>query len=119
MNTRKIGDSKEKEAAKYLQEKGMQILEFNFRNRFGEIDLIGKHDGFLVFVEVKYRKTTQKGSPFDAVDIRKQRQICKVADFYRMKHGIGEFTPIRYDVVGIEGQTFTWIQNAFYHISKK
>lgn len=115
MNKRKLGESKEKEAAEYLQTHGMQILEYNFRNRRGEIDLIGKHEGYWVFVEVKYRQSDAKGSPLEAVDVRKQRQICRVADFYRLTHGIGEFEPIRYDVVGIEGDEITWIPNAFYH----
>lgn len=116
MNKRKLGESKEKEAAEYLKERGMEILEFHFRNRTGEIDLIGKQDGYLVFVEVKYRQNCLKGYPLEAVDFRKQRTICKVADYYRITHGIGENTPIRYDVVGIEGDKITWIPNAFYHI---
>ncbi|MBQ7358621.1 MAG: YraN family protein [Lachnospiraceae bacterium] len=116
MNKRRVGESKEKEAAAYLQAQGMQILEYNFRSRRGEIDLIGKQDEYLVFVEVKFRQSKAKGSPLEAVDLRKQRQICKVADFYRLMHGIGEFAPIRYDVVGIEGDKITWIPNAFQHI---
>lgn len=116
MNKRMLGQSKEQEAAAFLKQKGMDILECNYRNRSGEIDIIGRHEGYLVFVEVKYRQNANKGSALEAVDIRKQRQICKVANYYRMTHGIGEFTPMRYDVVGIEGDEITWIPNAFYHI---
>ena len=119
MNKREIGDRKEKEAAAYLQSQGMEILEYNFRNRFGEIDLIGRQDGYIVFVEVKFRRNALLGYSFEAVDLRKQKQICHVADFYRMTHGIGEFSPIRYDVVGIEGDKITWIPNAFPHIYRK
>ena len=116
MNKRVLGQNKEQEAANFLKQHGMEILVCNYRNRSGEIDIIGRHEGYLVFVEVKYRADTSKGSALEAVDIRKQRQICKVANYYRMTHGIGEFTPIRYDVVGIQGDQILWIPNAFYHI---
>lgn len=116
MNTRKIGADKEELAAQYLAARGMEILERNFRCGQGEIDMIGRHDGYLVFVEVKYRANTLKGSALDAVGIRKQRQICKTADYYRFLRGCGQFTAVRYDVLAIQGEEFCWIQNAFPHI---
>lgn len=118
MNTRQIGADKEEEAARYLEAGGMKILERNFRNRLGEIDIIGRHEGYLVFAEVKYRGSTKQGNPAEAVDFRKQRQICKVADYYRMIHKLGEQTPIRYDVVAVTREEITWIKNAFYHIGR-
>ena len=53
MNRRQIGAQKEELAAKYLEKEGMHIVEKNFRARQGEIDLVGYHKGYLVFVEVK------------------------------------------------------------------
>ena len=53
MNTRRVGTDKERLAADYLAGQGMQILEQNFYTRQGEVDLIGLHEGYLVFVEVK------------------------------------------------------------------
>lgn len=93
----------------------MTILEQNFRCAGGEIDLIGKHRGYLVFVEVKYRKTDGKGTPEEAVGIGKQRKICKVADYYRMIKGIPDQSPVRYDVVAFLGEKCTWYKNAFEH----
>lgn len=116
MNKRRIGYEKEKEAAKYLESRGVEILQLNYRNRSGEIDIVARHNEYLVFVEVKYRQNADKGSPLEAVDIRKQKQICKVANHYRMTHGIGEFSPVRYDVIGIEQDKITWIPNAFSHV---
>ncbi|MBQ7956215.1 MAG: YraN family protein [Lachnospiraceae bacterium] len=118
MNTREIGAKKEELAAEYLKEKGMKILERNFRNRHGEIDIIGRHEDYLVFVEVKYRRSLRQGSPAQAVDYKKQKQICKVADYYRMIHKLGESTPVRYDVVAICEEEVSWIKNAFYHIGR-
>ena len=116
MNTRKKGAAYEQVAAAYLQNHGVRILECNYRNRRGEIDLIGKDGEYTVFIEVKYRKDDEKGSPAEAVNFAKQKTICKVADYYRMTHGMGEFSAVRYDVVAIEGDVITWYKNAFAHI---
>ena len=118
MNTRQIGAEKEELVVKYLQQRGMEILERNFRNRQGEIDIVGRHEGYLVFAEVKYRGSLRQGNPAEAVDVRKQRQICKVADYYRMIHGLGEQTQVRYDVIAVTKDEITWIKNAFYHIGR-
>lgn len=116
MNTREKGTRFEEKAAEYLRSQGVHILECNYRSRRGEIDLIGKDGEYLVFFEVKYRKDALKGEPSEAVNYRKQKNICRVADYYRMIHGIGEFEAIRYDVVAICGDKLAWYQNAFEHI---
>lgn len=116
MNTRKKGAEYEEIAIKYLQSHGVAILEHNYRNRKGEIDIIGKEGGYTVFFEVKYRKDNSKGYPVEAVNFRKQKNICMVADYYRMVHQMGDSTPVRYDVVAICGKEITWYKNAFEHI---
>lgn len=116
MNKRKVGENYEHLAADYLLSKGVRIVERNYRNRQGEIDLIGYDSGYLVFFEVKYRKNMRKGAPVEAVTYTKQKNICRVADYYRMLHGIGEFHAIRYDVIAICGEAISWYRNAFAHI---
>ncbi len=116
MNKRKMGADKEQMAADYLEQQGMRIVERNFRNRQGEIDIIGYHEGYLVFTEVKYRSSAGKGNALEAVDMRKMRQICKVADYYRYLHKLGNGTSVRYDVIAIQGEEIQWIKNAFPHI---
>lgn len=116
MNTRRTGEEWETAAADYLKTRGMRIVEQNFRSRQGEIDIIGYHQGYLVFVEVKYRSTDAKGHAAAAVGIHKQRQICKVADYYRYTHNLGDNVGVRYDVVAIQGGEVQWIKNAFAHI---
>lgn len=118
MNTRKIGTDQEKKAAEYLTENGMQILTQNFRCRQGEIDIVGKHGGYLVFVEVKYRKGTDYGTALEAVTYAKQCRICRVADYYRCRYAYGTDTAVRYDVLAIQGEEIRWVQNAFPHIYK-
>lgn len=116
MNNRKKGAEYEKKAAEYLDIQGVNILERNYRSRVGEIDLIGKDGEYTVFFEVKYRRDNAKGDPAEAVNHGKQRRICRVADYYRFVHGIGEYSPVRYDVVAICGRKVTWYRNAFDHI---
>lgn len=116
MNKRKIGAHGERLAAEYLSRRGMRILERNYKSRRGEVDLIGCQEGYLVFVEVKYRRSDANGDAAEAVDGRKQRRICRAADWYRYARGIGEETPVRYDVVAIRGESVRWLKNAFPHI---
>ncbi|MBQ7925880.1 MAG: YraN family protein [Lachnospiraceae bacterium] len=116
MNQREKGSRMEQLACTYLEERGMRIVERNFRCSAGEIDVIGYHRGYLVFVEVKYRAGTRKGGALGAVDYRKQRRICKVADYYRYIHKVNDFAKIRYDVLAIQNEDITWIPNAFMHI---
>jgi len=115
-NKRAVGTEKESLAAAYLEAHGMRILERNYRGKQGEIDLIGRQDGYLVFVEVKYRRGSAVGNALDAVNYRKQCQICKTADDYRARHDIGEDCGVRYDVLAIQGEEITWLPNAFDHI---
>lgn len=116
MNTRKKGEEYEQKAQQYLKSQGVRIIESNYRNRQGEIDIIGRDGEYLVFFEVKYRRDNEKGNPEEAVTYSKQRKICQVADYYRMFHGIGDFTPVRYDVIAICGNELKWYRNAFEHI---
>ena len=116
INKRTLGSKKEDEAARFLEEHGLVIAERNFRNRYGEIDIIASDGDFIVFVEVKYRKTASAGYPEEAVSIRKARKISKVADYYRVYKKIPEDTGIRFDVVAIEGHNIRWHKSAFEYM---
>lgn len=113
MNKRKVGTAYERLAGGYLKQYGYEIMEYNFRCRFGEIDLIARHAGYLVFAEVKYRADEASGNPLEAVTIRKQRTISKTASYYCFTHGYGSETPCRFDVVAVLGDKIKVVQNAF------
>lgn len=113
VNKRLIGTVYEKAAGSYLMKQGYQILQYNFRCRMGEVDIIAKDGAYLVFVEVKYRTNTASGEPLEAVDLQKQRKISKAAAYYCMTHGYGETTPCRFDVAAILGNDIQLIKNAF------
>ena len=94
---KKTGRSGEDAAVQYLKQQGYTILERNYRLRIGEVDIIARDKEYLVFLEVKTRRSKQFGSPFEAVDIRKQRQIVKVAAAYVQ----GKEIPVRFDAVAV------------------
>ena len=118
MNTREKGAQKEQQVCAYLLSEGVEILERNFRARQGEIDVIGRDGSYLVFFEVKYRAGAGRGSAAEAVGSAKQRKICQVADYYRLRHQCSEDTPIRFDVVAIDGERLRWIKNAYDYVGR-
>lgn len=116
MNTHECGSDKEQMAADYLLSQGYKILARNFRTHYGEIDLIAMDRDFLVFIEVKYRKNANVQHPADAVDLRKQRRICRSAMIYMQKSLFGTDTPVRFDVIAILGGSISLYKNAFEYI---
>lgn len=112
-NKRGIGSQYESFAAQHLKKKGYEILQHNYRCCYGEVDLVARHRKYLVFVEVKYRKNSQTGMPVEAVNVKKQKVISKVAQQYMMFHGYYEDTPVRFDVVSILNNEIVIYENAF------
>ncbi len=96
-----------------MQQQGFEILEYNFRCRSGEIDLIARDGNYLVFIEVKYRSSGSAGSALEAINARKALQVRKVAQFYLYQKRYSESTPCRFDAAGIDGNHITYIKNAF------
>ena len=93
----KIGESL---AAAHLKARGYKILEQNYRALRGEIDLIAQDNDFIVFVEVKTRRSLKFGVPQGAVTRQKQQQISKVASAYLQATDRFD-TPCRFDVIAI------------------
>lgn len=116
-NKREIGSRYEQKAVSFLEQKGYLVLETNYHNRYGEIDIIADNDGTLVFVEVKYRTSNQYGDPLEAVDQWKQRRICRSALYYCSKQADGVEVPCRFDVIAIYGDhRIRHIENAFEYV---
>lgn len=112
-NNREIGNEFEDVAAAYLEDGGYAILERNYRNKLGEIDIVAKEGRDLVFIEVKYRLNLEKGDPAEAVHDQKQRRIRNAARGYLYQHRLGEDVPCRFDVVAILGHEIRLIRDAF------
>ena len=86
-------------AAKYLQKKRYKMVATNYRSRFGEIDLIVSNRNYLVFVEVKLRKSAKFASACEYVDAHKQERIRTTASYYLAEFPT-ELQP-RFDVIEI------------------
>lgn len=102
-------------AAKYLTKKRYKIIATNFRSRFGEIDLIVSNRNYLVFVEVKLRKSDQFAPAREFVDYRKQDRIRTTAAIFLSEFPT-ELQP-RFDVIEIyapEGTATQYPQ--IYHL---
>ncbi len=113
-NKRKTGADYERLAAKYLEQKGYQILERNWKHPFGELDLIARKDRVVVYCEIKYRSSEEYGSPLEAVDTRKQTRIGRAAACHFAGYQRGEELSLRFDVIGIDkAGEITHIENAF------
>ncbi|MCK4881465.1 MAG: YraN family protein, partial [Candidatus Omnitrophica bacterium] len=93
-----LGQAGEDAAVAFLEREGYQILRRNFRNKFGEIDIIAKDRDTVCFVEVKTRTSEAYGSPFESVTKSKQRKIIYVALSYLNAQGREEAN-VRFDVV--------------------
>ena len=119
---RELGAKGEEIAVRYLKRRGYRILERNYRIRLGEIDIIAKQGGDLVFIEVKTRSDSLFGSPLESVTLAKQKQLSKVALEYVSKHDCHN-RPSRFDVVGVQFEDLRYskfkdarielVQNAF------
>jgi len=95
-----VGSYGEEIAASYLKKQGYRILEQNYRKRYGEIDIIAEDGEDIVFVEVKTRKSDLFGSPFEAVDTRKQHRMSRVALAYLHSRKMSDRSA-RFDVVAV------------------
>ena len=104
-------------ACDYLKSLGYKILIRNYTSPLGEIDLIAKDRGQLVFVEVKCRASLAVGHPWEAVTFYKRRQIIKCAKGYLKRYDLFDY-PCRFDVVSVLAESskepvFEHFQNAF------
>ncbi|MBI5206693.1 MAG: YraN family protein [Candidatus Firestonebacteria bacterium] len=95
-----FGKKGEDDAVIFLKKKGYKILDRNYRTRHGEIDIIASEKDTLVFVEVKTRNNNRCGEAQEAMNIRKQEQIAKVAVHYIWKNKLSS-KDCRFDVVAI------------------
>ena len=98
-NNKRIGDLGEAYAREYLCKKGYNIVRANYKNAFGEIDIVARLKGTYVFIEVKARQGTGFGTPAEAVTYQRQRRLINAANQYLAENGID--APCRFDVIEI------------------
>jgi putative endonuclease len=83
-HNKNLGEAGENLAVDYLEERGYKIIERNFQNKWGEIDIVAedKNEDIIVFVEVKTRIGEKFGLPEDAINKNKMNKLIKNADAY-------------------------------------
>lgn len=122
-NNKTFGARGEADTSAFLEARGYRLIDANVRPlggmARGELDLIAWQGDTLVFIEVKTRRTARgrQGTPAEAVDVRKQKQLVALASAYLAYHALDD-VPCRFDVVEVierDGQPprFTLIPNAF------
>lgn len=95
-----LGLEGETRACRALEARGYRILQRRYRTRFGELDIVARHDQTVVFVEVKTRRGRNFGDPAAAITAEKQRRLVAMAVDYLARHGLSR-TPARFDVVAV------------------
>ncbi|HZN54202.1 MAG TPA: YraN family protein [Candidatus Polarisedimenticolaceae bacterium] len=102
-----LGAEGEAVAERWLRGAGLVVVARRFRTRGGEIDLIVRDGGVLVFVEVKLRSREDFGRPAEAVTAVKQRRLARAAALYLTTSG-GSDGPCRFDVVEVRPAPGAW-----------
>jgi putative endonuclease len=112
----KLGKLAENLASRELVSRGYQILQRRFRTQFGEIDIVARDGGTLVFVEVRARAGEDYGSAEDSITARKIWKMTRMAQEYVMGHGLDD-VDCRFDVVAVDWSgaepVLTLYQSAF------
>lgn len=116
-HNQKLGAWGELCAENFLLAKGYQLLGKNVRTEYGELDLIMRDNGEIVFVEVKTRSNRKYGLPEEALTYQKKRHLINAAEAFLQEHPeFGETW--RIDVVAVEGRPgaqypiISWFSNA-------
>lgn len=95
----RLGRWGEEAAARYLQAQGYEIIARNLRTEYGELDLIARKDGKLIFVEVKARRSVRFGHPEESVTPAKQEHLIAAAQTYLLTQPAD--TEWRVDVIAV------------------
>ena len=109
-----LGAKGELIAENFLIKKGYKILQKNYRQKFGEIDIIASKEDVINFIEVKTRSNVKYGTPAEAVNYDKQRRYREGAIYYLLTNNLSQTdTQISFGIIEILGDEINFIENAF------
>jgi len=96
----RMGRWGEDQASLLLCRNGIDVVERNWRCRLGELDIVGRDEDIVVFVEVRTRSSARYGSPEESITMQKSHRLRKLAMCYMASHGLQD-TPYRIDVIAV------------------
>ena len=99
-NIKELGNWGEKQARQHLMKNNYRLIAENYRTRWAEIDLIVLKEDFLVFVEVKTRRSNSFGLPETSIGYTKQKKIRQLASYFLIKKDYNQYQ-VRFDVITI------------------
>lgn len=112
------GAAGELAACRFLESRGLHLLDAGWRCRLGELDLVMLDGDVLVFVEVRARQPGALVDPVESIDAHKRRRTVRAASAWLSRHPGYAALPARFDVVGCDTGAAAqhvprWIRNAF------
>ena len=111
------GRAAERQARRFLENRGLCHLLSNYRCRLGEVDLIMRDDEELVIVEIRYRRRTDFMHPAESITAAKRRRVRRAAQHFLQHNPQHRERPVRFDVVCVSGplsqSRLQWIPAAF------
>lgn len=113
-----VGQQAEQLACQFLQQRGWNLLRRNYFCRRGELDLIMTKDKWLIFVEVRWRRSPRYGSALESVTASKQQKLITTAEHFLQNHPAVKTQTMRFDVISVgpganHQSEIVWIQDAF------
>ncbi|MCX7823358.1 MAG: YraN family protein [Syntrophobacterales bacterium] len=113
---RRKGQKAEDVVETFLRARGLEIVERNFSNSLGEVDIIARDGKYIVFVEVRSSSEGFMVHPLESITKRKLSRIVKVATSYLKSKGLLNKVSVRFDVVTVvwheEDPELKWIKGA-------
>ncbi len=107
--TTERGRQAEDRALTYLRSQGLELVERNARSRRGEIDLVMRDAGTLVFIEVRQRRNRHFGGAAASISATKRARLWRAAEVYLLR--FPHPPPCRFDAICIDGDTLVWLKH--------
>ena len=100
LDRKKIGNKAESLACRLLTNKGLKVIERNFRCKTGEIDIVAKDDKYIAIVEVRSTTNYSFHDPLDSFTPLKIRRLRVLSQIWLNSHGMQD-TYIRFDIITV------------------
>jgi putative endonuclease len=111
------GRAAEQLARRFLEKRGLRLLASNYRCRYGELDLVMRHQERLVIVEIRYRRDCGFMTPAESIGVAKRQRIARATLHFIQHNPRHQRQPVRFDVVSLSGSLedsrIDWMPGAF------